>query len=58
MNNCGFSIQRVTAGGGVQLPVSGFAKFGKICGNLLQILKFKKVLNPDDVHGNDGPPTG
>jgi hypothetical protein len=37
--------------------VSGRAELGKIGGDLLQIFDFEKVLNPDDVHRNDGPPT-
>jgi hypothetical protein len=37
--------------------VSRCTKLGKICGNLLQIFELKKVFDPDDVHGNDGPPT-
>jgi hypothetical protein len=39
------------------LPVSGRAELGKICGDLLQIFEFKKMFDPNDVHGNDGPPT-
>ncbi len=43
------------SGGMSALPVSGFAKFGQRCGNLLYVLDPEKVLDPDDVHGNNGP---